>query len=59
MGPITQRTSFVFAPNRRLSWLARPPEMTRPLPTKLGPAGGRSLLGVPSVILSFFDIDRG
>ena len=50
--------------NRLPNLFARRPEITRPLPAEIGPveAGGggwdtQNPLGVPFIILSFFDID--
>ena len=40
MGPTTPRNNFVFVPNRLPSQFTRRPEMTGPLPTKIGPIKG-------------------
>ena len=52
----------MFVPNRLPNLFARQPEMTRPLPTKIGPTERRwdmqSLQVVLSAILSFFNTER-
>ena len=40
MGPTTPRNNFVFVPNRLPSQFTRRPEMTGPLPTKIGAIKG-------------------
>ena len=59
MGLKTPRNNFVFVPNRLPNLFARRLKMTRPLRQKSASLKGdtQSLLGIPSAILSFFDID--
>ena len=61
MGLKTPRNNFVFVPNRLPNLFARRLKMTRPLRQKSASLKGdtQSLLGIPSAILSFFDIDGG